>query len=611
MVYNVYMNKTIKQKLENLTMQPGVYIMKDVNSNIIYIGKAKALKNRISQYFRGKKGKNNKTLALVEKINDFDYIVTKSELDALILENNLIKMHQPHYNILLKDGKNYPYIKINLKDDFPKLDIVRKVKNDGAKYFGPYFAGVSVKEILKIVNYAFKTRTCSLNLNGGKRIERECLNYSLGLCSAPCTGRISKEDYRKIIEDVMVFLKGDNKNVKEILTKKMNEAVEKQQFELAIILRDRLEVLSRLKEKYLTVLTNHSDMDVVGFYSDGINSSVAVTIIRGGKMLGCDTYSMINAAEEKEELVEGFLTQYYKNATLPSEVVLPFDLKNNEILKEYLMGYSKTKINITVPQKGKKRELIKTTTENARQALIKNVDSQKIKQDRTLGAVVSLKEKLGLKSMPYRIECYDISNISGTNSVASMVVFINGEKAKQHYRKFKIKTVEGPNDFASLKEVMIRRFSKLKSDDISFSSQPNLILIDGGKGQLSGCYDAMLEMGGTSEMISIAKKEEEVFLPGRSEPIVLSKTSYALQLLQRLRDEAHRFAITYHRNIRDKSSIRSVLEKIEGVGPTIRKNLLIRFKTIKSIKNASLEELTEVKGVSKPLAQKILSGLNA
>lgn len=600
------MNNVIKEKLSKLPKQSGVYIMKNSGGSIIYIGKAKVLKNRVTSYFTGTI-KDAKTLGLVSNIADFEFIVTLSELDALILENNLIKKHKPHYNILLKDGKAYPYIKITTKDDFPKLEIVRKVKKDGNKYFGPYFAGIRPKELLEIVNYAYPVRTCNLNLNNGRTVGRECLNYFLGLCSAPCTGRISKEDYRKHINDAIEFLKGDTAKVKEILVSKMQNASNMQKFETAIKLRDQLNTLDRLKHKFTTQFTNLINMDIIGYHDNGLQKAVAVLIVRDGKMLGADTINLgQEKAENEAEVISSFITQYYSgNIAVPDEVIVGSSLEDEQVIEQFLNDKRGKKVNVINPKRGTKLALINQANENAKQYLLRSTNNLKIKQQRTMGALGILKNKLKLQKTPYRIECYDISNISGTDKVASMVVFINGEKASKHYRKFRIKTVVGQDDFASMEEVLKRRFSKTEDKDDSFSSIPDLVLIDGGKGQLSSAVKAVSTVGQfNTEFISIAKREEEVFKEGQSIPYILQKTSYGLQLLQRLRDEAHRFAITYHRSLREKR-VTSQLDKIEGIGPKKRVALLKHFKSIKNIKTASVDELTEVSGINEQIAIKI------
>ncbi|MDD4211177.1 MAG: excinuclease ABC subunit UvrC [Clostridia bacterium] len=604
------MNIIVGEKLKKLPIASGVYLMKNASGKIIYIGKAKILKNRVSSYFVGEK-KDMKTSLLVQNVCDFDYIVTSSELDALILENNLIKKHQPHFNILLKDGKNYPYIKLTTKDDFPKVEVVRKIKKDGSKYFGPYFAGVRPEDLIETMNYAYAIRTCNLNLNDGRHTKRECLNYALGLCTAPCTGRIDKAKYAIYVNGAINFLNGKTDEIEKILTLKMENAARLEKFETAIKLREKLKTLDRLKQRFTTQFTNLINIDIIGYYNNGISISVATLIIRGGKMLGCDTINLGEGAGSIDEVLSSFVSQYYsKNIFIPDEIVLAKELVDKAVLEDWLSGLKDKKVNLTKPIKGIKSKLLGLAEENAKEYLIRSTKTIELKKQRTFGALDLLKEKLQLNNTPYRIECYDISNISGTDKVASMVVFINGEKATSHYRKFKIKTVEGTNDFASMEEVLRRRFLKLSDADDSFSSLPDLVVVDGGKGQLSSAQKAIASVGNfKTQLISLAKREEEVFKEGIAESYILPKTSYGLQLLQRLRDEAHRFAITYHRTLRDKK-VNSVLDKIEGIGPKKRVQLLKYFKSIKNLSASSVEEITKVKGINKELAIKILQFLD-
>jgi excinuclease ABC subunit C len=603
------MNEIVREKLSKLPQASGVYLMKNSTGKIIYIGKAKVLKNRVSSYFVGEK-KDIKTSTLVSNIADFDYIVTLSELDALMLENNLIKKHQPYFNILLKDGKSYPYIKLTMQDDFPKMEVTRKIKNDGAKYFGPYFAGVNPTDLMETINYAYPIRTCNLNLNNGKRTKRECLNYSLGLCSAPCTGRINIKNYSLYVQGVIEFLNGKTEEVEKILTLKMQNAARLEKFETAIKLREKLKTLDRLKERFTTQFTRLIDMDILGYFDNGLQSAIAVVIIRGGKMLGCDTINLGQSKENLEDTLSAFITQYYrKGVFVPSEVIIREELSDKLVLEEWLKNKKGKNVTLTTPQKGIKTKLLNVAEENAKEYLLRSTKNLQLKQERTIGALQVLQEKLNLKRVPYRMECYDISHISGTDKVASMVVFLNGEKAAKHYRKFKIKLVEGNNDFASMEEVLKRRFLKLTEEDDSFGSMPDLVVIDGGKGQLSSAKQAIDSVGNFDvDLISLAKREEEVFQVGESEPYLLPKTSYALQLLQRIRDEAHRFAITFNRKLREKR-VSSVLDKVEGIGPSKRTALLKEFKSIKNIKNATLEQLTKVQGITPLLATRILQFL--
>ena len=582
------MNNTIKEKLENITTLSGVYIMKDDGGTVIYVGKAKNLKNRVSQYFNNSE-KLPKVQAMVEHIADFEYFITLSEQDAFALENNLIKKYQPFYNILLKDSKTFAYIKVNLKEDFPRFEVTRKIKKDGAKYFGPYITGVSAYDVLNLLNMAYPVRKCKEKI--GKRKARACLNYSIGLCKAPCMQYISKNDYRNIVEDAIDFLKGNDNKVDQILTQKMQGYAESENFEKALEMRDYLKIVKKLKEKVVASLPKDISVDAFALEEDLEAGAVCVITIRNGKILGAQDFSINDGSISKSETLQNFIIEYYKNKPLPDEILLNQKLENETELEIYLASMNLKKVRIIVPKIAVKKNIVKMAEENAREHLYKRVKEDKLKFKRTLGALINLKKALGLSNVPKRIECYDISNISGTNSVSSMVVFINGEPARKMYRKFKIKTVQGPNDYLSHKETLTRRLNELsKAEDESFSSMPDLIVIDGGKGQLSTAYDVLKNTEYKDiKIISLAEKFEEIFLPNDGTPLMLKRTSDELKLLQRLRDEAHRFAITFHRNLRDKNSISDPLDKVSGIGKVKRIALYTQFKTLENIKNASLD----------------------
>ncbi len=605
--YNKNMNEKIRQKLKNLTTRPGVYVMRDKKGEIIYIGKAKNLKNRVSQYFRNSP-KPSKVQAMVDHVDDFDYFIAVSELDALGLESNLIHKHQPFYNILLKDGKAFPYIKINMKEPYPRLEIVRKVKkNDGEKYFGPYIAGIDPREILKTINFAFKVRTCTQKIDENTKAKRECLNYSLGLCLAPCTKRVSKEEYGEEIKKVIRFLSGNDDEIESVLQEKMQTAVKIENFERAIELREALKMVSKLKQRVVANLPKDVNKDVFAFHTDGLSGVITNMVIRGGKILGIANYVQNDAELEEKDTLFNFLCQYYTNCLVPNEIIVSHEI-DEELLKNYLGKNAKI---ISSPI-GVNRTLLKMAEENAEEYLQKHLEKEKIEYSKGIGAVKQLQEKLGLKNTPHRMECYDISHISGTNKVASMVVFIDGQPAKSQYRKFKIKLVEGNNDFASLKEALTRRLTRLKEQNgESFKEKPDLLVIDGGKGQLSSCNEILNEFGMQDEieMISLAKRIEEVFTTKNNIPVILKYGSAELKLLQRLRDEAHRFAITFHRATRTKAQTHSELEDINGLGKVKIEALLDAFGTTENIKKASIEELTLVKGIHETLAQTIKESL--
>ncbi len=596
------MNERISTKLKRLPSKSGVYVMRDEKGEVIYIGKAKSLKNRVSQYFRHSE-KPVKVQTMVDNIDDFDYFVTISELDALALESNLIKKYQPFYNILLKDGKAFPYIKINLHDEFPKFEITRKIKkNDGAKYFGPYFAGLDPRAIVETIQSAFKIRTCSYKFSSEKPLKRECLNYSLGLCLAPCTNRVTREVYMEEVKKAINFLNGNDEEIEKILLEKMVTASNLENFERAIELREALKMVAKLKQRVVANLPKNVDKDVISYVTDGLSGVLTIMVIRGGKILGIQNYTQTDMSEE--DTIFNFIIQYYQNSLPPNEIIV-----SHAVDEKLICEFLSKNIKIISNPKGVNLSLLKMAKENATEYLEKHLEKEKLEYNNTFGALNSLQDKLHLKYLPKRMECYDISHISGTNKVASMVVFKDGKPFKKDYRKFKIKTVKGSNDFASLQETLERRLKRLQnSDGESFKEKPDLIVIDGGKGQLSSTYEILkkFNLQDKIEMISLAKKLEEVFTVGRSEPVILKYGSAELKLLQRIRDEAHRFAITFHRQTRTKAQTESELENIQGLGKKKIDALLKAFGTTENIEKASVEELKLVKGIHSSLAESIV-----
>ena len=596
------MNEILKQKLENLPTNSGVYIMRNIDGEVIYVGKAKNLKNRVSSYFRKNSSHAQKVKTMVEKIYDLDYFITLSEQDALALESNLIKKYQPFFNILLKDGKAFPYIKIKMDEDFPKLEIVRKLKNDKAKYFGPYFGGINANEILKTINNAFPIRNCNLKIVENKPIKRECLNYHLGLCSAPCTNKISKKDYMKIIDKIIEFLNGNDHIIENALKEKMEIEAENENFEKALEIRNQLKMIAKLKDRVIANMPKDVTLDAFAFESNGLSGAISVIVVRGGKILGVQNLSVIDASIDEGEALSSFIVQYYKKQKISKTILIGNQIENLDVLTQYLS--SDFKVEIVYPQKGYKKAIIDMARKNAREHLEKFITLDKQKFDRTYGALEKLQEELNLSRLPKRIECYDISNTSGVLSVASMVVFENGEPKRSHYRKFKIKTVDGPNDFASLKEALFRRLKELdKGENESFKNRPDLIVIDGGKGQLSSTYEIIKPY--QIDTISLAKQFEEVYLPNNPIPKMLRRGSAELKILQNIRDEAHRFAITFHKSLRNKQVFKSPLDDIYGLGKIKKDNLIKTFKTYEEVAKASIEELNLVKGIDLNLAKRI------
>ncbi len=565
---------------------------------VIYVGKAKNLKNRVSQYFNNSP-KQDKVMAMVEHVDDFEYYVTLNERDAFALENNMIKKYKPFYNILLKDDKAYPYIRVTTKDDYPRMEVVRRIKNDGNKYFGPYISGISPYALIKIVNMAYPLRMCKQTIK--KTAQRPCLYYSMGLCSAPCAQKISKEDYKKIVESAMDFLRGNDKNIEEILTKKMEIASEVENFERAIEIRDMLKMVRNLKQKVVTDLPNDLKLDAISYQNNGVIGSICVLTIRHGKILGVVNQSVIDASIEEKDTMQEFLMQYYKVHEKPKEVLT--NIRVDNILEDEIG------VKITCPQKGVKYSLIKTANLNAKEYLSKIEYKENIEYDKTVGALSKLKEKLNLTKIPNRIECYDISHISGTNQVASMVVFIAGRPAKNMYRKFKMRNQNGPNDFECLMQTLERRISELDGEDVSFTQKPDLLVIDGGKGQLSSTYEVLKHSKLNCDIVSLAKQFEEVYTPYSNIPVMLKRGSSELRILQNIRDEAHRFAITFHRQLRSKNEIKSPLDDIKGLGKVKKQALFNQFETFEAMKKASVDELNMVKGIDKNLAISIYNYL--
>lgn len=603
------MNEKLALKISMLPEDPGVYVMLDADGNVIYVGKAKVLKNRVKQYFYSNK-KPEKVAAMVSNIADFYYIITTSEIDALSLENNLIKKYKPHYNILLKDDKTYPYIKVNLKDKFPAFSVTRKIRRDGAKYFGPFMGGVNAKDTLEIINTAFTVRTCDVKIDPDKP-RKECLEYHIGRCLAPCAGLVDEKTYSERVRGAVDFLSGADEDVEKLLTEKMTKFAGLEEFELALSYRDKLKMLEKIKLKRITALNKFVDMDIIGVADNGLYAAVNALFVRGGRMQGGKSFSLEDASDGDGERIRGFITGYYtKGAEIPDEILVCSEIEDAAAVEEYLKTTYGKSVRISVPQKGVKKQLVDMAKKNAEDYLEKEIDKIKHKDDMTVEACRRLKEILSLKRYPRRMECYDISHISGVDKVGSMVVFVDGEPDKDSYRRFRIKTVEGNNDFACLKEVLKRRLDKLKSDEKDKFPRPDLIIIDGGKGQLSSVKAVFDEEGCDIDLISLAKREEEIFTIFSNEPVVLSHRDYCLKTLQRIRDEAHRFAITYHRQTHVRRNLASELKEIDGIGDKKRKALVDKFGGIENIKRASEDELAETEGIGKALAKTIKEYFN-
>ena len=594
----------LDDKLKLLPTNPGVYVMLDKDGQIIYVGKAKNLKNRVRQYFFNGV-KTEKVMAMVKNVADFYYIIAPSEIDALSLENNLIKKHKPRYNILLKDDKTYPYLKVNLKETFPAFSVTRRIKKDGAKYFGPFMGGVSVNGVLELINLVYKVRPCDKKLNESKPV-KPCLNYQLKKCYAPCAGFISKEEYAARVAEAIEFLSGDVAETEKLLKAKMSEAAEKEEFEAALKCREMLASLDKIKLKRVTSLNKFLNADVLACKDNGIYCAVNMLIVRRGIMSGGRNFSFESAALSAGDTLSEFIRRFYKDGSdIPDEIIVGEEMPDADVLEAFFKNEYGKSLTVTVAKQGVRKQLADMAGVNAEEHLTTAVDRIIHKNDMTVKACESLKEKLSLKNFPKRMECYDISHISGTDKVGSMVVFTDGVPDRNNYRRFKIKTVEGNNDFACLQEVLKRRLDKLGTSEEEHFARPNLIIIDGGKGQLSAIKEVFDERGCTIDLISLAKRDEEIYTVSDEYPIVLDKKDYVLKLLQRIRDEAHRFAITYHRSIRSKRMLSSALDSIEGIGEKRRKLLIKKFGTVDEIKKASVEELMQVDSIGLKQAENI------
>lgn len=594
------MNK-LQEKLKLLPDNPGVYIMLDSDGTVIYVGKAKILKNRVRQYFHNNE-KPEKVAAMVSNIADFNYIITKSEIDALALENNLIKKYKPKYNILLKDDKTYPYIRVHTGEEFPHVSITRNIKK-GGKYFGPFMGGIRCGDILDIIAMVYNVRLCDVAIT--KKPKKPCLNYHLKRCLAPCAYYCSKEEYDKRIKKVISFLDGNYEEAEEILKSKMMAFADSEEFELAMDYKDKLQMLSKLKLRRITSINMCINADIIAVESNGLYSAVNILITRKGIMQGGSNYAQEEASYSDEDALTAFIVQYYSSHEIPEEIITDEYCEKGLLEKFFVEKFGK-KVEVVYAKQGIRRQLLDMAHNNAKEYLDKSIDKIRHKNDMTIAACNKLKKLLGLKKYPKRMECYDISNISGVDKVGSMVVFVDGEPDKFSYRRFRIKTVEGADDFASLKEVLRRRLLKLGTEEEEKFPEPQLVVIDGGKGQLSAVKEVFDEMHADGiDLISLAKEEEEIFTLYSDSGIKIDHKDYALKLLQRIRDEAHRFAITYFRSIHSKRNLASVLNEIEGIGAKKQKALMEKFRTIDKIMDASLEELSECEGIGEELAGRI------
>ncbi len=608
----------VEQRLQATPERPGVYLMKDSRGTVLYVGKASILRNRLRSYFGSSTNLPNKIRRMLGHLHDFEYIVTDSPAEALILENTLIKRYKPRYNARLKDDKTYPYLKIDLTEEFPRVYITRRVAKDGARYFGPFATAGTVRKTMDLVKRLFPYRSCTKHITGHD--PRPCLEYYINRCVAPCTGYASKEDYAKVIGQVVKFMEGDTTAVTEDLQTNMEKASADLEFERAAVLRDRLKAVEKVAEEQRIKVDSNpvSDMDVIALAQGENETWVEVFFIRKGKLIGREHFFMEGTQDETETLVLGqFVKQFYQSAlVVPPRLVVQHMPEDAETITQWLRQVRGGAVRLVRPQRGIHRELVQTVADNARQGLaqhrIKWLDNTDVIQQ----AMSELEEELSLPLPLRRMECYDISHIQGSNTVGSMVVFEDGKPKPAHYCRFKVKTVDGVDDFESIREVLRRRFKRLASARAaeqrgegqaagidSFGVIPDLVLIDGGKGQLSAALEVFLELGlDDVPLASLAKENEELFVPHTPEPIILPRNSQALYLVQRIRDEAHRFAITYHRNLRSKNSLKSPLDNVTGIGPKRKRMLMRRFGTLKGIREAAVDDLASVPGMTRSLA---------
>jgi len=599
----------LNQKIDRLPTNPGVYLFKDKKGYILYVGKAGNIKNRVSSYFQKPTGRDLKTLVMLEKVADINTIVTDTEKEAFILENNLIKTHHPRYNVKLRDDKNYPCLKLSMEDDFPTLTIVRRIKKDGSLYFGPYPSATSLRETLRLIRRLFPIRTC-LDTKFSGRL-RPCINYEMDRCAGPCCGKIDRGQYQEVVHQVKMFLEGKNKDLVESLKKKMEGESEQLHFEKAAKIRDQIDYIEHVIEKQKIVSRDFVDQDVIGFHRQDHTFVIHPLFVRGGKLLGGKGFTFPSKGLPDEEILSSFLLQYYREGKfIPEQILIPKTLPEQNFLEQWLAELKGKRVRIFVPLKGDKKHLLSMACENAQQFFL---GKEELENDgkRLLEA---LKEKLRLKKVPWRIEAFDISNLQGGNAVGSMVSFKNGKPDKERYRHFKIKTIGGADDTGMMYEVLLRHYQKA----VDKNDLPDLVLLDGGRGQLNVAQEVFKELKiNEVDLISLAKEravessrlsrmrkaEEKVFHPQYKEPILLGKHSPLLHLLDRIRDEAHRFAITYHKKVRARETIKSVLREIPGIGEMRQKELLKYFGSVEKIKEAKEEELAKAPKMNRTTAQ--------
>ena len=617
------MTPELEATLKRLPDRPGVYLLKDARGDVLYVGKAQSLRHRVRSYWQKHTpavGEGHRIRSVIDRIADVEVTEVDSVSEALLLENNLIKRFKPRFNVRLKDDKSYPYIKVTLADDFPRVERTRRLVNDGSRYFGPYASATSVDESMNLVRRLFPFRTCTIDIKDGDRaLQRPCLLYHIKRCQGPCIQAISKDDYRADIEQVELFLEGRQETLVKALRREMLAASDRQDYERAASHRDKIRAIERTMESQKMAAFARTELDLVGMAREDNQAAVTLFIIRDGKMIGRDVYLLDAAREASDaEVLTSFLEQYYTRATsIPREIYVPDALSEVDALQTFLVEKRGGPVHLRTPQRGEKRDLLGLAERNATETLQREHARWLADQGKTLAALEELAAALDIPGIPFRIECYDISNFQGSESVGSMVVFEDGKPRTGEYRRFRIRTVEGPNDVASHQEVLRRRFRATKSGEEGNEEErrwamPDLVIVDGGKPQVNAAKVVLDELGlHDLPLAGLAKEREELFLPGRSEPIVLPATSSALYLVQRLRDEAHRFAITYHRTLRDRRTVKSAFDDLPGVGPKRKRELLKVFGSLKRVREAPVEQIAAVPGISRALAERIKATLEA
>jgi len=617
------MTPELEATLARLPDQSGVYLFKDPTGGVLYVGKAQSLRHRVRSYWQRRSGRGgSRGVFSVDQVATVEWTLTDNVSEALLLEANLIKRHQPFFNARLKDDKSYPFIKVTLADDFPRIERTRRLVQDGSRYFGPYASVTSVDSAMNLIRRLFPFRTCTVPIRDGERaLLRPCLLYDIKRCQGPCIQAIPKADYRHDIEQVMLFLEGRQEQVTRHLRREMGAASEAQNYERAAAVRDQLRAVERTTESQKMAAYARTQLDVLGLARGAGEAAVQLFVVRGGRMVGRDVFTLVSRSEVPDDEVLGaFVKQFYSNAaSIPPTILAPFAPADRDDLQTFLSERRGARVALSVPQRGQKRDLVALATRNAEEALARERARRLADHGQLLAALEELADALALPAAPVRVECYDISTIQGSDTVGSMVVFVDGKPASSQYRRFRIKTVEGTDDFASHREVLRRRFRRAaleaeegtSADDARWR-MPDLVLIDGGKGQVSAAKEVLDELGlHDLPLAGIAKQREELFLPGAHEPIVLPGTSPALHLVQRLRDEAHRFAITYHRSLRGRRQTRSAFDDLPGVGPKRRRALLRAFGSVKRVREATVEEIAGVPGIGPGLAERVHDALAA